>query len=142
MVAKSRSGGAQPGAQRDSNEVHWKKIRGVAQLRSEIAAAEAAGTPVALDFYADWCISCKVMTRTVFSEPSIAAQLRRFHLLQADVTANDALDQELLKHFGLFGPPSMLFFGLDGAEINALRMQGEMDRATFEHHLGRVLSGV
>ena len=136
------SGGAQPGAQRDSNEVHWKKIRGMAQLQSEIAAAEAAGTPVALDFYADWCISCKVMARTVFSEPSVAAQLRRFHLLQADVTANDALDQELLKHFGLFGPPSMLFFGLDGAEINALRMQGEMDRATFEHHLGRVLSGV
>ncbi len=114
----------------------------MAALKAELAAAEEAGKPVALDFYADWCISCKVMARSVFSAPSVAAQLGRFHLLQADVTANDALDQELLKHFGLFGPPSMLFFGLDGAEISALRMQGEMDRAAFERHLGRVLSGV
>ena len=114
----------------------------MAALQAEIAAAEEEGKPVALDFYADWCISCKVMARTVFTEPAVAAQLGRFHLLQADVTANDALDQELLKHFGLFGPPSMLFFGLDGGEISALRMQGEMDRAAFEHHLGRVLSGV
>jgi thiol:disulfide interchange protein DsbD len=137
------SGLAQPGVvQRDSTEVQWKKVRGMAALQSELAAAEEAGKPVALDFYADWCISCKVMARTVFSEPNVAAQLSRFHLLQADVTANDALDQELLKHFGLFGPPSMLFFGLDGGEISALRMQGEMDRAAFEHHLGRVLSGV
>ena len=128
--------------QRDSTGVQWKKVRGMAALQAEIAAAEEAGKPVALDFYADWCISCKVMARTVFSEPAVAAQLGRFHLLQADVTANDALDQELLKHFGLFGPPSMLFFGLDGREISGLRMQGEMDRDAFEHHLGRVLSGV
>lgn len=129
-------------AQRGPTEVRWKKVRGMAALQAEIAAAEELGKPVALDFYADWCISCKVMARTVFSEPAVAAQLSRFHLLQADVTANDALDQELLKHFGLFGPPSMLFFGLDGGEISALRMQGEMDRTAFEHHLGRVLSGV
>jgi thiol:disulfide interchange protein DsbD len=137
------SGIAQSGvAQREPAEVQWKKVRGMAALQAEIAAAEEEGKPVALDFYADWCISCKVMARTVFTEPAVAAQLGRFHLLQADVTANDALDQELLKHFGLFGPPSMLFFGLDGDEISALRMQGEMDRTAFEHHLGRVLSGV
>ncbi len=129
-------------AQREQNEVRWKKVRGIAALRAEIAAAEEAGKPVALDFYADWCISCKVMERTVFSQPAVAAQLDRFHLLQADVTANDALDQELLKYFGSFGPPSMLFFGLDGSEISALRMQGEMDRPAFEQHLARVLSGV
>jgi thiol:disulfide interchange protein DsbD len=137
------SGIAQSGvAQREPAEVQWKKVRGMAALQAEIAAAEEEGKPVALDFYADWCISCKVMARTVFTEPAVAAQLGRFHLLQADVTANDALDQELLKHFGLFGPPSMLFFGLGGDEISALRMQGEMDRTAFEHHLGRVLSGV
>ncbi len=141
------SGMAQATAQPDttevrSNEVQWKRVRGVAALEAEIAAAEQAGKPVALDFYADWCISCKVMARNVFSEPAIAAQLGRFQLLQADVTANDPLDQELLHHIGLFGPPSMLFFGLDGREISALRMQGEMDRGAFERHLGRVLSGV
>ena len=81
------------------------------------------------------------MERTVFSEPGVAAQLGRFRLLQADVTLNDALDQELLKHFGLFGPPSMLFFHADGTELTSLRMQGEMDRPTFERHLGRVLAG-
>ncbi len=128
-------------AQHDSGDVRWKRVRGMAALRTELAAAEKAGKPVALDFYADWCISCKVMQRTVFSNPDVAAQLRRFHLLQADVTANDALDQELLKNFGLFGPPSMLFFGLDGREISALRMQGEMDRPAFERHLRRVLAG-
>ena len=117
-------------------------MRGVAALEAELAAAEQAGKPVALDFYADWCISCKVMARNVFSEPAVAAQLGRFQLLQADVTSKDPLDQELLHHFGLFGPPSMLFFGLDGREISALRMQGEMDRSTFERHLDRVLSGV
>ena len=125
-----------------SNEVQWKRVRGLAALEAELAAAEQAGKPVALDFYADWCIACKVMARNVFSDPAVAAQLGRFQLLQADVTSKDPLDQELLHHFGLFGPPSMLFFGLDGREISALRMQGEMDRDAFERHLGRVLSGV
>ncbi len=129
---------AQSGS-REATQPQWHKVRGLARLQAELANSDK---PVALDFYADWCISCKVMERTVFSAPGVAAQLSRFRLLQADVTLNDALDQELLKHFGLFGPPSMLFFGADGTELTSLRMQGEMDRATFEHHLGRVLAGV
>ncbi len=134
---------AQPaGGSVEQGEVQWKRVRGLEALKAELAAAEQAGRPVALDFYADWCIACKVMARNVFSEPAIAAQLGRFQLLQADVTSTDPIDQELLHHFGLFGPPSMLFFGLDGREISALRMQGEMDRDAFERHLGRVLSGV
>ncbi len=140
------SGGAQVATAQpagiERGEVQWKRVRGLAALKAELAAAEQAGKPVALDFYADWCIACKVMARNVFSEPAIAAQLGRFQLLQADVTSTDPIDQELLHHFGLFGPPSMLFFGLDGREISALRMQGEMDRGAFERHLGRVLSGV
>ncbi|HSE11379.1 MAG TPA: protein-disulfide reductase DsbD, partial [Rudaea sp.] len=73
------SGIAQSGAaQREPTEVQWKKIRGMAALQAEIAAAEEEGKPVALDFYADWCISCKVMARTVFTEPAVAAQLGRF----------------------------------------------------------------
>jgi thiol:disulfide interchange protein DsbD len=131
---------AQSGApQNESAHPQWQRVRGLAALQAEIAGSDK---PVALDFYADWCISCKVMERTVFTAPEVAAQLSRFRLLQADVTLNDELDQELLKHFGLFGPPSMLFFGADGAELRSLRMQGEMDRPTFERHLGRVLAGV
>ncbi|MCX7063681.1 MAG: thioredoxin family protein, partial [Proteobacteria bacterium] len=137
------AGMTQPGAaERVSPELHWRRVHGLAELQTELAQAKRAGQPVALDFYADWCISCKVMERTVFSAPTVAAQLSRFRLLQADVTANDALDQALLKHFGLFGPPSMLFFAPNGDEIGGLRMQGEMNLATFDHHLGRVLSGV
>jgi thiol:disulfide interchange protein DsbD len=141
-LAPLAGGGAPVAAQSAPGDLQWKKVRGIEALKTELAAAEQDGKPVALDFYADWCISCKVMARTVFNEPSVAAQLSRFHLLQADVTANDALDQELLKHFGLFGPPSMLFFTREGGEISALRMQGEMDRAAFERHLGKVLAGV
>jgi thioredoxin:protein disulfide reductase len=128
-------------AQQGPAEPQWKKVRGIEGLKAELAVAEQDGKPVALDFYADWCISCKVMAKTVFTEPAVAAQLGRFHLLQADVTANDALDQELLQHFGLFGPPSMLFFTRDGGEISGLRMQGEMDTSAFERHLGKVLDG-
>jgi thioredoxin:protein disulfide reductase len=135
-------GSAAAQTQKGPADLQWKKVRGIEALKTELAAAEQDGKPVALDFYADWCISCKVMANTVFTEPSVAAQLGRFHLLQADVTANDALDQELLQHFGLFGPPSMLFFTRDGGEISALRMQGEMDTSAFERHLGKVLAGV
>jgi thiol:disulfide interchange protein DsbD len=118
----------------------WRKVRGVAGLEAELASATAAGSPVVLDFYADWCISCKVMERTVFSDPDVAAQLNQFVLLQADVTANDADDQALLQHFGLYGPPSMLFFDTAGDELAALRMQGEMDRDTFARHIARVVA--
>ena len=132
----AQSGGA---PQRESTALQWHKVRGLAGLEAELANSDK---PIALDFYADWCISCKVMERTVFSAPAVAAQLGRFRLLQADVTLYDELDKELLEHFGLSGPPSMLFFGADGTELTSLRMQGEMDRPTFEHHLGRVLAGV
>jgi len=141
-LAPLSGAGTPVSAQSPPSDLQWKKVRGIEALRTELVAAEQDGKPVALDFYADWCISCKVMARTVFTEPSVAAQLSRFHLLQADVTANDALDQELLRHFGLFGPPSMLFFARDGGEISALRMQGEMDTSTFERHLDKVLAGV
>ncbi len=130
------AGASAPAAEAD--RLTWRFVRGVAGLDAELATARQAGTAVVLDFYADWCISCKVMERSVFSDPDVAAQLNHFVLLQADVTANDADDQALLQHFGLYGPPSMLFFDAQGDELTALRMQGEMDRDTFARHLGRV----
>jgi thiol:disulfide interchange protein DsbD len=142
LAPLSGFGGSAAQVQPIPAEPQWKRVRGIEGLKTELAAAEQDGKPVALDFYADWCISCKVMANTVFTAPAVAAQLSRFHLLQADVTANDALDQELLEHFGLFGPPSMLFFSRDGGEISGLRMQGEMDTSAFERHLDKVLAGV
>jgi thiol:disulfide interchange protein DsbD len=101
--------------------------------------ASASG-PVILDLYADWCISCKVMERTVFPEPAVAEKLAQFTLLRADVTANDDQDQALLKRYGLFGPPSLVFFGEDGGEFEEFRVQGEVDAERLSAQLALVLA--
>ncbi|MFX5756567.1 thioredoxin family protein, partial [Acinetobacter baumannii] len=86
----------------------------VAELDARIAQASAAGKPVLLDFYADWCVSCTEMERFTFSDPRVQARLADVVKLQADVTANTADDKALLKRFGLFGPPGIILFGDDG----------------------------
>jgi len=112
-------------------------IRGSADLDREIAAARARGQAVMLDFYADWCVSCKVMERQVFRESRVAARLGKLHLLQADITANNRDDRALLKRFTLFGPPAMLFFGPDGKEIPSARLIGEKNADEFLIHLSQ-----
>jgi len=94
-----------------------------------------------LDLYADWCISCKVMERSVFPESRVAQSLAQFTLLRADVTKNDDIDQALLKHYGLFGPPSLVFFAEDGRELTEVRIQGEVDAGALAAHLAAVLDG-
>jgi thiol:disulfide interchange protein DsbD len=91
------------------------------------------------DFYADWCVSCKEMEKFTFVDPAVAAQLNTMVLLQADVTDNDDIDQELLKRFGIFGPPSILFFGLDGQERKDHRVVGYMKAEKFSAHVAAVL---
>jgi thiol:disulfide interchange protein DsbD len=88
----------------------------VAELDARLAAAKAAGKPVMLDFYADWCVSCKEMERNTFTDPKVAALLSGMVLLQADVTANSDEERALLKRFGLFGPPGMIFWKADGTQ--------------------------
>jgi thiol:disulfide interchange protein DsbD len=100
----------------------FERIRSVAELDQRIA--EAAGRPVMLDFYADWCVSCKEMERFTFSDPQVQARMGRMVLLQADVTANADADAELLKRFNLFGPPGILFFGPGGRELEHVRVIG------------------
>jgi thiol:disulfide interchange protein DsbD len=111
------------------------RIKTGADLDREIAAARAEGRPLMLDFYADWCVSCKVMEREVFRRPAVAARLSRLRLVQADVTANDAEDRALLARFDLLGPPTLLFFGPDGRERRAARLVGETDAEGFLEHL-------
>ncbi len=80
-------------------------------------ALAASSKPVMLDFYADWCVSCKEMEKFTFSDPRVTARLKSFNLLRADVTANNADDQMLLKRFRLFGPPGIIFFDREGKEL-------------------------
>jgi len=124
----------------ETQELHFKRIKTVADLEREVAAASAAGRPVMLDFYADWCVSCKEMERYTFSDPAVQRALSDFVLLQADVTANDAEDKALLQgHFGLPGPPSIMFYGRDGEERRAFRVVGFMPAAEFADHAARAV---
>ncbi|OEY68048.1 thiol:disulfide interchange protein [Marinobacter sp. X15-166B] len=104
-------------------------------INDQLRQAAVAGQPVMLDFYADWCISCKIMERRVFADPVVAQALSGHKLLQIDLTANTAEHQAMLNDFGLFGPPSILFFHGDGRENTEARVLGEMDKNTFLAHL-------
>ncbi len=96
--------------------IRFERVRSVAELDARVAQAAAAGRPVLLDFYADWCVSCKEMEKLTFPDAKVRARLANVVLLQADVTANNADDKALLKRFGLFGPPGIILFGPDGRE--------------------------
>jgi thiol:disulfide interchange protein DsbD len=106
-------------------------------LDRELAAAEAAGKPVMLDFYADWCVSCKVMEKYTFSVPEVQQDLAGFILLKADVTANSEADQALFRRFGVYGPPTTAFFGAHGRECRPFRLVGFVKADDFRSHLAR-----
>lgn len=115
----------------------FEPVRSVAELEARLSAATR---PVMLDFYADWCVSCKEMERFTFADPQVTARLAGFTLLKADVTANDAEHQALLKRFGLFGPPGILFFGPGGREIDSARTVGFVPAESFAASLDRVIA--
>jgi thiol:disulfide interchange protein DsbD len=119
-----------------SAELPFRMIKSTVDLDREIAAAQAAGRPLMLDFYADWCVSCKEMERDTFPDPQVHAALDGFVLLKADVTANDDLDQALMRRLGIVGPPATLFYA-DGAEQRALRLFGFEPPAPFAERAGR-----
>jgi thioredoxin:protein disulfide reductase len=106
-------------------------VRSVVELDAALAAASQAGRPVMLDFYADWCVSCKEMERFTFSEGPVRAKLASAVLLKADVTKNNADDRELLKRFQLFGPPGTIFYDAQGRELTGLRVIGYQNTERF-----------
>jgi thiol:disulfide interchange protein DsbD len=107
------------------------RVKSTADLDRALAQATASGKPAMLDFYADWCVSCKEMEKQTFTDPRVRAQFENIVLLQADVTANNADDKALLKRFRLFGPPGIIFFGKDGAEAAGGRVVGYQDADKF-----------
>lgn len=114
----------------------FQRVDDIAGL--DAALLSAAGRPVMLDFYADWCVSCKEMERFTFSNADVAARLSGAVLLKADVTANSEAHRALLRRFKLFGPPGTLFFDAAGQEIAAARVVGFQGAARFGLTLDRV----
>ena len=106
----------------------WTRVASLDELQTRLTAP---GRLVMLDFYADWCVSCKEMEAFTFSDPKVRAQLDRMLLLQVDVTANNEHDRALLKRFSLFGPPGIIFFDAEGREIKGLRVIGYQNAERF-----------
>jgi thiol:disulfide interchange protein DsbD len=136
LIAGAALGGKDPLAPipqlaAQQRHLEFSRIKSVADLERQVAAAASAGRPVMLDFYADWCVSCKEMEKYTFTQPEVIAALGNAVLLQADVTANDEADQALLRHFGIFGPPTIAFYAADGAERRSYRVVGFMKAAEF-----------
>jgi thioredoxin:protein disulfide reductase len=112
----------------------FRTIKSVDDLDAVLASA---GRPVLLDFYADWCVSCKEMERFTFPDARVQAHFANAVLLRADVTANDAQDKALLRRFGLFGPPGILFFDASGQERRSARVIGYESTPDFLESLQR-----
>ena len=131
---------AAPGAAQAHGGLAFQKVKGTAGLEARLAEARAAGKPVMLDFYADWCVSCKEMERYTFSDPAVMTEMERFVLLQADVTANDAEDQALMQgRFGIPGPPAILVFDRGGTELRGFRVVGFKPADAFAAHLRKAV---
>jgi thiol:disulfide interchange protein DsbD len=113
----------------------FRRVGNVAELQAALKQAQAEGHPAMLDYYADWCVSCKEMERETFADPAVRRQFNKMVLLQADVTANSDDDKALLQNFGLFGPPATLFFGADGEERKDYRVVGFMGPEEFLTHV-------
>ena len=96
-----------------------------------LAQASAAGQPLLLDWYADWCISCKVIEHEVLNNPQVLDRLKGYRLVRFDMTASNAGQRALLDRYQLFGPPALMFFGKNGSEKSDLRVIGEINAADF-----------
>ncbi len=112
-------------------ELAFRTIKSTDDLDREVAQAQAGGRAVMLDFYADWCVSCKEMEKYTFTDPAVQATLRSVVLLRANVTANDSQDQALMKRFDIPGPPTIAFYGPDGHERAPYRVVGFMKAPDF-----------
>lgn len=111
----------------------FQRVASLEELDDRIR--RSAGRPVMLDFYADWCVSCKEMERLTFGEPAVSERMGKALLLQVDVTKNTEADRVLLKRFGLFGPPGIIFFDPAGREIADVRVIGFQDAERFGRSL-------
>jgi thiol:disulfide interchange protein DsbD len=118
-----------------SSHIDFKPIKGTEGLKNALSESVADNEATMLNFYADWCISCKVMEKYAFTHPDVLASLDQVSTLQADVTANDSIDSTLMNSLGIYGPPAILFFDKNGLEIRNRRVVGEMSGQDFAAHV-------
>ena len=126
-VATLAAAGSSQAAQADA----WQTITTPSALDAALAQAKAAGQPVLLDWYADWCISCKVIEHEVLNNPRVLELLKGYRLVRFDITASNAEQRALLDQYKLFGPPALMFFGKNGSEISDQRVIGEINATDF-----------
>lgn len=114
-----------------SEQIFHHQVKTLQDFQQTLAFAQTQHKPVMLDFYAEWCLSCKVMDRETFSNEKVQAALNNFIVVRADVTANDANDKALMQHYNVIAPPTILFFTANGVEQKNLRIVGEMGADQF-----------
>ena len=149
LVVGAASGGDDPlrplapltggGGVEAATPLPFKRISTLASLEVELDRARVQGRPVMLDFYADWCITCKELERETFPDPRVHARLQDVVLLQVDVTGYTGADQQLLDEFSLYGPPAILFFDAEAGELQHQRVGEFLDADQFVTHLDRVI---
>ena len=130
------------GSSSSAAETHlkFKIIKGVDGLNQALADAKAQNKNVMLDFYADWCVSCKEMEAYTFSDPAVQSDLKDTVLLKADVTLNDEQDKALYKHFKIIGPPAIIFYNTQSEELKPYRVVGYMPADKFSSHVQQAFS--
>jgi thiol:disulfide interchange protein DsbD len=126
---------AAPGSAASSKSGAWQTLSSPAELDAALAEAKAANQPLLLDWYADWCISCKVIEREVFGNAEVGGKLGGWRLIRFDITESNAAQRALLDRYNLFGPPAIQLFAGNGDELNDLRVVGEIDAAAFSTRL-------
>ncbi|UVM05684.1 protein-disulfide reductase DsbD [Pseudomonas laurylsulfatiphila] len=115
----------------------WQTVSTPTDLERALADARSSGTPLLLDWYADWCISCKVIEREVLDDPVVIERLKGYRLIRFDITASNAEQRALLDRYQLFGPPALMFFGKDGVERADVRVIGEINAKDFAERVAR-----
>ncbi|POA30342.1 MULTISPECIES: protein-disulfide reductase DsbD [unclassified Pseudomonas] len=126
-----------PGGAQAQNPSEWQTISTPAELDRVLTEAKSANTPLLLDWYADWCISCKVIEHEVLNDSNVVERLKGYRLVRFDITASNAEQRALLDRYKLFGPPALMFFGKDGKERGDVRVIGEINARDFAERVAK-----
>ncbi|NUU34070.1 protein-disulfide reductase DsbD [Pseudomonas sp. C2B4] len=124
-------------AEQAPNTSAWQTVSTPADLDRALAEARSSGTPLLLDWYADWCISCKVIEHEVLNDATVVERLKGYRLIRFDITASNAEQRTLLDRYKLFGPPALMFFGKDGIERADVRVIGEINATDFAERVAK-----